>query len=162
MSANRIAVSWQAGWSSSAMRANMPWLPRDQRDDAGGRGRRIQDRPPDALAIGIDEREGEVALREQQAGLQVGELAVPRGLRLDRIEQADRARLLVEQHRADGVGAARRVVRHQRDVGPRPAQRLRVGDHPVQLRDAECRSRGAQRGSSSVRLPAKKRNWLVR
>ena len=28
MSANRIAVSWRAGWSSSAMRANMPWLPR--------------------------------------------------------------------------------------------------------------------------------------
>ena len=28
MSANRIAVSWRAGSSSSAMRANMPWLPR--------------------------------------------------------------------------------------------------------------------------------------
>ena len=28
MSANRIAVSWRAGCSSSAMRANMPWLPR--------------------------------------------------------------------------------------------------------------------------------------
>ena len=28
MSANRIAVSWRAGSSSSAMRANMSWLPR--------------------------------------------------------------------------------------------------------------------------------------
>ena len=28
MSANRIAVSWRAGSSSSAIRANMPWLPR--------------------------------------------------------------------------------------------------------------------------------------
>jgi hypothetical protein len=28
MSANRIAVSWRAGSNSSAIRANMPWLPR--------------------------------------------------------------------------------------------------------------------------------------
>ena len=28
MSANRIAVSWRAGVSSSAIRANMSWLPR--------------------------------------------------------------------------------------------------------------------------------------
>ena len=28
MSANRIAVSWRAGSSSSAIRANMRWLPR--------------------------------------------------------------------------------------------------------------------------------------
>ena len=41
MSANRIAVSWRAGSSSSAMRANMPWLPRVISDTmlAGAAGR---------------------------------------------------------------------------------------------------------------------------
>ena len=135
MSANRIAVSWRAGWSSSAMRANMPWLPRVISETmlAGAAGQ-VEDHP--ARLVGQREREA-AGLGGRRVGLEVGELGPPQRLRIARLERPELARLLVGQHRADRVHAAGRVVRHQRDVRPQPVQRRLGRDHAVQLRDPD-------------------------